>query len=118
MSRVPRESLLYLDLTRGMPSSLRAGSTAFHQADRLTSAALLYRMKDARKYLEQHGRRVDHAIDAFYNQPVQARREPAGPSTSKLNQLFDRYKGEGLSRVSSVCFVPKAETAFRRPRRS
>lgn len=48
--------------------------------------------KDARKYLEQYGRRVDHAIDAYYNQPVSSRRESTGPSTSKLSQLFDHYK--------------------------
>ncbi|KAJ3557633.1 hypothetical protein NM688_g1365 [Phlebia brevispora] len=48
--------------------------------------------RDARRYLEQYNRRVDHAIDAFYNQPLSGRREPAGPSTSKLNQLFEVYK--------------------------
>ena len=71
-----------------------------HKAwDLLTLGAV--RARDARRFLEQHQGRVDHAIDAFYNEPVRARREPAGPSTSKLNQLFDHYKGENA--LSPMC---------------
>ena len=54
---------------------------------------LTFSTKDAKRFLEQYGRRLDHAIDAFYNQPPTGRREPAGPSTTKLNQLFENYKG-------------------------
>ncbi|KAI0092350.1 hypothetical protein BDY19DRAFT_596216 [Irpex rosettiformis] len=49
--------------------------------------------RDARKYLEKYGRRVDMAIDAFYNDPAAVRpSHSSGPSTSRLNQLFDTYK--------------------------
>ncbi|KAI0339122.1 DUF298-domain-containing protein [Trametopsis cervina] len=49
--------------------------------------------RDAKKYLEKHNRRVDLAIDAFYNDPNAHRpSHSSGPSTSKLNQLFDTYK--------------------------
>ena len=52
------------------------------------------RSKDARKYLERYNKRVDLAIDAFYNDPNSLRpSHSSGPSTSKLNQLFDTYKG-------------------------
>jgi len=54
-------------------------------------------VKDARRYIEKF-KRLDYAIDAYYNDPralssaSAQRREPAGPSTSKLNTLFERYK--------------------------
>ncbi len=45
--------------------------------------------KDARKYLTKY-KRLDLAVDAFYNSPP----TPAPQaSTSKLNALFDKYKG-------------------------
>jgi len=48
--------------------------------------------KDAKRYLAEY-KRVDFAVDAFYNEPVQARQAPTPqPSTSKLNTLFDKYK--------------------------
>jgi hypothetical protein len=56
------------------------------------------RVKDAKKFLDRH-KRVDAAIDAYYNDPsaiaATARRqtESSMPSTSKLNALFDKYKG-------------------------
>lgn len=57
-------------------------------------------MKDARKYLEKY-KRVDIAVDAYYGDPAaiasaSPQRTPGPPaaSTSKLNALFDKYKGE------------------------
>ncbi|KAF8154226.1 hypothetical protein B0H34DRAFT_82003 [Crassisporium funariophilum] len=53
--------------------------------------------RDARKYLEAH-KRVDIAVDAYYNNPnafpSSGRRkgETSAPSTSKLTQLFEKYK--------------------------
>ena len=47
------------------------------------------RTKDAKKYITKY-RRLDLAVDAFYNSPP----TPAPQaSTSKLNALFDKYKG-------------------------
>ncbi|KAI0697790.1 defective in Cullin neddylation protein 1 [Cytidiella melzeri] len=49
--------------------------------------------RDARKYLDKYNRRVDVAIDAYYNDPNAHRpSQSSGSSTSKLNQLFDTYK--------------------------
>ncbi|THG97915.1 hypothetical protein EW026_g4180 [Hermanssonia centrifuga] len=48
--------------------------------------------RDAKRYLEKHNKRVDLAIDAFYNEPVHPRQTTGAPSTSKLNLLFDNYK--------------------------
>lgn len=54
--------------------------------------------KDARKFLEKY-KRVDIAIDAYYNDPnafsggSRRNNDSSGPSTSKLNSLFDKYKG-------------------------
>lgn len=52
-------------------------------------------VKDAKKYLEKNGKRLEVAIDAFYNDSASRRQETQAspPSTSKLNQLFDAYKG-------------------------
>lgn len=58
----------------------------------------MIRARDARKFLEAH-KRLDIAIDAYYNNPTafsnSARRkgDSSAPSTSKLGQLFDKYKG-------------------------
>lgn len=54
-------------------------------------------MKDAKRFIEKY-KRVDIAIDAYYNDPtalaMSARRQTESvPSTSKLNALFDKYKG-------------------------
>ncbi|PFH50214.1 hypothetical protein AMATHDRAFT_145703 [Amanita thiersii Skay4041] len=46
-------------------------------------------VREARKYLERH-RRLDAAIDAFYNSSNSAAKPV--PSTSKLTALFDKYK--------------------------
>jgi DCN1-like protein 1/2 len=56
------------------------------------------RVKDAKRFIDKY-KRVDVAMDAFYNDPaamVAAAKHQGGgggPSTSKLNTLFDRYKG-------------------------
>ncbi|KAG2117152.1 defective in Cullin neddylation protein 1, partial [Suillus discolor] len=47
--------------------------------------------KDAKRYLDKHQRRLDAAIDAYY-QEGGGRTTVA--STSKLNALFEKYKGE------------------------
>ncbi|KAG9217845.1 hypothetical protein PLEOSDRAFT_1067985 [Pleurotus ostreatus PC15] len=53
--------------------------------------------RDARKFLEKY-KRVDIAIDAYYNDPnafsggSRRNNDSSGPSTSKLNSLFDKYK--------------------------
>jgi DCN1-like protein 1/2 len=54
--------------------------------------------KDARRYLDKHQRRLDAAIDAYY-QEGGGRTTVA--STSKLNALFDKYKG-----VLPTCATP------------
>jgi DCN1-like protein 1/2 len=77
--------------------------------DDLEFALVSIRVKDARKFLEKH-KRVDYAIDAYYNDPAAlaatARRQAdtSAPSTSKLNTLFDKYKGAFAcsERVSSM----------------
>ncbi|KAF7964786.1 hypothetical protein HWV62_2910 [Athelia sp. TMB] len=52
-------------------------------------------VKDAKRYLEKY-KRVDIAIDSFYNDPnavfAATPKRPEAPSTSKLNALFDKYK--------------------------
>lgn len=51
------------------------------------------RHRDARRFLDKY-KRVDIAIDAYYNDPnAAAPPRPAAVSTTKLNQLFDQYKG-------------------------
>jgi len=53
--------------------------------------------RDARKFIEAH-KRLDVAIDAYYTNPnafsssSSRRKETTAPSTSKLTQLFDKYK--------------------------
>ncbi|TEB33879.1 DUF298-domain-containing protein [Coprinellus micaceus] len=53
--------------------------------------------RDAKKFLEYHGR-LDVAADAYFNNPnafassSSKAARPSAPSTSKLNQLFDKYK--------------------------
>ncbi|RXW18005.1 hypothetical protein EST38_g7844 [Candolleomyces aberdarensis] len=63
--------------------------------------------RDARKFLEHHGR-LDVAVDAYFNNPNQfasssksrKQEQPAAPSTSKINALFDQYKDEGGDEIS------------------
>lgn len=57
------------------------------------------RARDAKKFIEYH-QRLDVAVDAYFNNPnafasssSKSRTKTEAPSTSKLNQLFDRYKG-------------------------
>ncbi|PCH43160.1 DUF298-domain-containing protein [Wolfiporia cocos MD-104 SS10] len=52
--------------------------------------------RDARRYLERH-KRLDAAIDAFYNDPGAAR---SGASTTKLNALFDQYKDPDAEEIT------------------
>ncbi|KIP03035.1 hypothetical protein PHLGIDRAFT_78198 [Phlebiopsis gigantea 11061_1 CR5-6] len=48
--------------------------------------------RDAKKFIEKY-KRLEIAIDAYYNEPMMSRQQPPpAPSTSKLNQLFDQYK--------------------------
>jgi hypothetical protein len=58
---------------------------------------LLRSPKDARRYLDKHQRRLDAAIDAYY-QEGGSRTTIA--STSKLNALFEKYKGEYCLHIS------------------
>ncbi|KAI0791042.1 defective in Cullin neddylation protein 1 [Abortiporus biennis] len=49
-------------------------------------------VKDARRYLDKY-KKVEIAVDAFYNEPVQPRQSSIpSASTSKLNDLFNKYK--------------------------
>ncbi|KAF8970704.1 defective in Cullin neddylation protein 1 [Flammula alnicola] len=53
--------------------------------------------RDAKKFLDAH-KRLDIAIDAYYDNPGAfsgsgRRKDSSAPSTSKLGQLFDKYKG-------------------------
>ncbi|KAK0457016.1 defective in Cullin neddylation protein 1 [Desarmillaria tabescens] len=49
--------------------------------------------KDAKRYLDKY-KRLDAAVDAYYNDPVSRRSggSVTAASTSKLNALFDKYK--------------------------
>lgn len=50
------------------------------------------RTRDAKRYIDKY-KRLEVAIDAFYNEGMQSRvAQTSAPSTSKLNQLFDQYK--------------------------
>ncbi|KAI0062982.1 DUF298-domain-containing protein [Artomyces pyxidatus] len=51
-------------------------------------------VKEAKRYIDKY-KRVDVAVDTYYNEAPAARaKDPAAPSTSKLTQLFDKYKEE------------------------
>ena len=50
------------------------------------------RPRDAKRYLEKY-KRLDVAIDAYYTNPNGFPAERSGVSTTKINQLFDQYKG-------------------------
>ncbi|KAJ7258086.1 defective in Cullin neddylation protein 1 [Mycena haematopus] len=59
-------------------------------------------VKDARKFLEKY-KRVDVAVDAYYDPTLAATAaRPTAPaaSTSKLNQLFDKYKDPDGDEIS------------------
>ncbi|KAF9484185.1 defective in Cullin neddylation protein 1 [Pholiota conissans] len=54
--------------------------------------------RDAKKFIEAH-KRLDIAIDAYYNNPTAfassgRQKSSTAPSTSKLGQLFDSYKDD------------------------
>jgi hypothetical protein len=53
--------------------------------------------KDAKRYLDKHQRRLDAAIDAYFQESNG--RTTVAASSSKLNALFDRYKGECYIRI-------------------
>ena len=65
------------------------------------------RTKDAKKFLDRH-KRLEIAIDAYYNDSMAVSataRQQANvttPSTSKLNSLFDKYKGQITYRCQRV----------------
>lgn len=68
-------------------------------------------VKDAKKYLEKYNRRVEIAIDAFYNDPHMHRSShTSGPSTTKLNQLFDKYKGTAICAYAPRSHSPNRVT--------
>lgn len=56
------------------------------------------RVRDAKRFLDKY-KRVDAAMDAYYNDPTALNSpskrptESSAPSTSKLNALFEKYKG-------------------------
>lgn len=61
-------------------------------------------VKDAKRYLEKH-KRIENAIDAYYNEgggSSSSRTTPSGSDpatiTQRLNQMYDTYKG--LSSIS------------------
>ena len=58
--------------------------------------------RDAKRYLDKF-KRVDIAVDAYYNGDLPPSSTPktstSQPSTSKLNALFDQYKGGYRSKV-------------------
>ena len=72
--------------------------------------AVASRVKDAKRFLGTY-KRVDIAIDAFYNDAssvaATARRHETitAPSTSKLNLLFDNYKGTYILPVSFLLML-------------
>lgn len=72
------------------------------------------RTKEARRYLEKHNRRVDLAIDAYYNEPTQSRAViSSAPSTSKLSSLFDKYKGIIIPLQSNTTANPVYRSSWR-----
>ncbi|CAA7261982.1 unnamed protein product [Cyclocybe aegerita] len=71
--------------------------------------------KDARDFLKHH-KRLDVAIDAYYNNPnaFSGRRktDSSTPSTSKLSQLFDKYKdpdGDDITVEGTIKFCEDLE---------
>ncbi|CAL1698208.1 unnamed protein product [Somion occarium] len=62
--------------------------------------------RDAKRFLDKY-KRVDIAIDAFYNEPVALPTRAPAPSTSKLSTLFDKYKdpdGDDISVDGTIRF--------------
>ncbi|RDB17739.1 Defective in cullin neddylation protein 1 [Hypsizygus marmoreus] len=60
--------------------------------------------RDARKFLEKY-KRLDMAIDAYYNDPTAlsstpSRQTTSAPSTSKLTTLFNRYKDPDADEIT------------------
>ena len=60
---------------------------------------LRYRVKSAKKYLGEH-KRLENAIDAYYNNGEESSSSRATPNgadpatiTPRLNQIYDTYKG-------------------------
>ena len=58
-----------------------------------------YSVRDAKKYLDKH-KRIENAIDAFYNEGGESSSLRATPSSAdpakinqRLNQMYDTYKG-------------------------
>ncbi|KAI0032114.1 defective in Cullin neddylation protein 1 [Vararia minispora EC-137] len=64
----------------------------------ITSAvALVSSLRDAQRYIQKH-KRLDAAIDAYYNDQA-TRKQDAGPSTTRINQLFDSYKDPDVDQI-------------------
>lgn len=75
------------------------------------------RTRDARKFIDKY-KRLEIAIDAYYNEPMMSRQtQPSAPSTSKLNQVFDQYKGvpPHVRRVRG-CLTPIGDVQIRMER--
>lgn len=60
------------------------------------------RPRDAKRYLEKY-KRLDVAIDAYYTNPNGLPAERSSASTTKINQLFDQYKGARRLGLPAVC---------------
>ena len=58
------------------------------RADRASTG----RQKEAKRYVDRY-KRLDAALDAFYSDSGN-RRPESNVSISKINALFDRYKGD------------------------
>lgn len=72
-------------------------------------------LKEAKRYLDKY-KRLDAAIDAFFNDSG-TRRAESGVSTAKLTSLFDRYKGNSdpispwsYNRDEPCCVDPDGDT--------
>ncbi|KAJ7733178.1 hypothetical protein B0H16DRAFT_1769630 [Mycena metata] len=78
------------------------------------------RVKDAKKSLKKY-KRIDVAVDAYYSDPtaLAARshtRTLHGPSTSKINAVFDKYKGKWKLQGGRTVFALFPTSLLRAPR--
>jgi len=91
-------------------SAKSSKSTNKVQEERQFSAITGASTKDAQRFLSKHNYRLDAAIDAYYNDPaavaatLQAQSRTSQSSgqgvTTKLNQLFDKYKDRAGDNIS------------------
>ena len=73
-------------------------SSVFFLSAAVLEPFLPYSQSDAVKYLKKYNYRIDAALDGLFNDPsavaaLTAAREPIGAQTTKLGDLFDKYKG-------------------------